>query len=87
MRQQKENKMPGFHIYKSKPSKAFPKPQFYSVFRATNGQVLSTSEMYTSKQGCIKGIKSILKLVAATDLCLYYDHTGKAVDLFVFEEF
>lgn len=82
---QKENKMPGFHVHKTKSSKAFPKPQFYYVFHAKNGQVLNTSETYTTKQSCVKGIKSVLNVLQATDHRLYYDHTGKEVNLYCFD--
>ena len=33
--------------------------QFYFVFKAGNGEIVCTSEMYKSKQSCIKGIKSL----------------------------
>lgn len=33
--------------------------QFYFVFKATNGEVLLTSETYKSKQACKDGIKLI----------------------------
>ncbi|EOX1789773.1 MULTISPECIES: YegP family protein [Vibrio] len=33
--------------------------QFYFVLKATNGQVIATSEMYTTKQNAINGIESV----------------------------
>ena len=43
-----------FEIKKSKSNK------FYFVFRAKNGEVVATSEMYVSKQSAKKGIKARL---------------------------
>ncbi|MCR9171090.1 MAG: YegP family protein [bacterium] len=35
--------------------------QFYFVLTARNGQVILTSEMYTTKQNCLNGIASVKK--------------------------
>lgn len=83
---QKQNKMPGFHLYKGSS-----KHVFYWNFRSKNGRIIAkSSEDYNSKQGAIKNIQVIIKLLDATDLCLYYDHTKcrsllDTPDLFVFK--
>jgi uncharacterized protein len=33
--------------------------QYYFVLKARNGQIIATSETYTTKQACKKGIKSV----------------------------
>ena len=33
--------------------------QFYFVLEATNGEVIATSEMYTTKDSCLNGIDSV----------------------------
>ena len=33
--------------------------QFYFVLKAANGEIIATSEMYESKQSCLKGIASV----------------------------
>jgi uncharacterized protein YegP (UPF0339 family) len=33
--------------------------QFYFVLKAKNAEILFTSEYYTTKQNCLKGIKSV----------------------------
>lgn len=43
----------GFYIRRAKDG------QFYFYLRATNGQILFTSEMYTSKQAARDGIASV----------------------------
>ena len=35
--------------------------EFYFVLRAANHEIVATSEMYKSKQGCKKGIKAVKK--------------------------
>lgn len=79
--------MPGFHLYKTRPSKVFRHKvsQYYWILVSKNGRTLAQSnKMHTTKQSCVKSIKAILILVEATDRALYYDHTGKEVDLYVF---
>lgn len=74
-----KNTQPGFHLYRS-----IRKTEFYWFFYSTNGRVISVSDgNYKSKQAAITSIKSILSTLGATDRCLYYDHTGKEVNLFV----
>lgn len=43
--------------------------QYYFVLLAKNGKVISTSEMYETKQACRKGIRSVKwnALIAATE--------------------
>lgn len=72
-----KNKQAGFHVFKTIKSK------YYWMFYSKNGRAISHSEDYNSKQGAVIGIKSVLNILGATDMCLYYDHTGKEVDLFV----
>lgn len=72
-----KNTQAGFHIYRPGPDR------FYWAFNSKNGREIAKSTSYKSKQGAIIGIKSVLNILAATDMCLYYDHTGKEVDLFV----
>jgi uncharacterized protein YegP (UPF0339 family) len=42
-----------FAVYRSKDG------QFYFLFRAANGQVLVTSETYTTKQSALNGIEAL----------------------------
>ena len=37
------------------------KRQFYFVLIAANGEIICTSEMYETKAGCRKGIRSVRK--------------------------
>lgn len=46
-------KNPKFIIHPSKDN------QFYFTLQAVNGQVLVTSETYTTKQSCLNGISSL----------------------------
>ena len=45
---------PKFEVYKDK------KGEFRFRLKATNGNILCASEGYTSKEGCMKGIKSVV---------------------------
>jgi len=49
-----------FEIKKSKNG------QFYFVFKAGNGEIVCTSEMYASKQSCKKGIRALKKCFFAS---------------------
>ena len=40
--------------------------QFYFVLKTRNGEVIATSETYKRKQGCKKGIKSVVKVDSLT---------------------
>ena len=75
MSNKKQNRKPGFHIYSNQRLYGSSGKWFYWVFYSKNGQVLANSENYKSKQGAAKSIMSILNLLDAQDLCLYYDHT------------
>ena len=33
--------------------------EYYFVLKARNGEIIATSEMYTSPQACYKGIRSV----------------------------
>lgn len=44
---------PKFEIKKSKND------QFYFNLKAGNGEIIATSESYTTKQGCKNGIESV----------------------------
>ena len=44
--------------------------QHYFVLKATNGQVVGQSEMYTSTSGCKNGIESVKKNAADADTIL-----------------
>lgn len=51
-----------FAVYRSKDD------QFYFIFRAANGEILVTSETYTTKQSALNGIASLQRDVAAADI-------------------
>lgn len=40
---------------------------YYFVLKATNGEVVSTSEMYDSKQGAKNGIDAVKRAVSAAE--------------------
>ncbi len=44
-----------FEVYKDK------KGEFRFRLKAGNGEIIATSEGYTSKQGCLNGIESVKK--------------------------
>jgi uncharacterized protein YegP (UPF0339 family) len=46
---------PVFEWYKDKTEK------FRFRLKAANGEIIATSEAYTSKDGCVKGIESVKK--------------------------
>lgn len=37
--------------------------EFYFLVRAANGEIIATSETYTTKQNCIKGINAVIEVV------------------------
>ena len=37
--------------------------EFYFVLRAANGEIITTSETYTTKQNCIKGVNAVIEVV------------------------
>jgi uncharacterized protein YegP (UPF0339 family) len=45
------------HAKEMKKSKLHP--CFYFNLKANNGEIVATSEMYESKQGCLKGISAV----------------------------
>ncbi|MGR6841718.1 YegP family protein [Aliivibrio wodanis] len=45
--------------YEIKKSSKITDQPFWFVLKASNGQVIATSEMYTSKQAAENGIKSV----------------------------
>jgi uncharacterized protein YegP (UPF0339 family) len=45
-------------------TKAAADGRSYFVLKATNGQVIGTSQMYKSESGCANGIKSVAKNAA-----------------------
>lgn len=49
-----------FEIKKSVSNK------FYFVLKARNGEVIATSEMYTTKPACRKGISAVKKSLLAS---------------------
>lgn len=57
-------------LFKQQPMKFEIKPsatgQFYFVLKAGNGEIIATSEMYTTKQACRKGISAVKKSLFAT---------------------
>jgi hypothetical protein len=92
MSNKKVNRMPGFHLFKTRPRDAraikLYVPEFYWIFIAKNGKTIGrSSEMYRTKRSATKSINVFLSMVDAQDLCLYYDHTPKGKekepDLFV----
>lgn len=48
-------KNPKYEVYKDK------KGEFRFRLKATNGQIIATSEGYTAKPACLKGIESVKK--------------------------
>lgn len=52
-------KNPKFEVFKSEKS-----GQFYFRLKAVNGQIILSSEGYSSKQGCINGVESVKKNAA-----------------------
>ena len=46
--------------------------------KATNGQVIATSEVYKTKLACLKGLESVRKNAAAANV---EDHTEEGFDL------
>lgn len=42
--------------------------QYYFVLKATNGEVIATSEMYNSKQAAENGIRSVQSNGVTTDI-------------------
>lgn len=36
--------------------------QFYFVLKASNGEIIATSEMYKSKQSCKNGLKAVKRI-------------------------
>ena len=51
-----------FEIFKGKDG------QFYFRLRAPNGEIIASSEGYTSKQNCKNGIESIQKNAAGAEI-------------------
>ena len=52
-------KNPKFEVFKSEKS-----GQFYFRLKALNGQIILSSEGYTSKQACLNGVESVKKNAA-----------------------
>lgn len=57
-----EQPKPRFEIRRSSDN------QYYFVLLAPNGEVIATSEMYTSKQGCKSGIESVKRNAPKADI-------------------
>jgi uncharacterized protein YegP (UPF0339 family) len=55
------------HYVLKKSTKATAEP-FYFVLKASNGQVIAQSEMYSSKAAAHKGIESVQKNASSTDV-------------------
>ncbi len=55
------------HYEIKKSSKNTDQP-FWFVLKASNGQVIATSEMYTSKQAAENGIKSVQENGSTTEI-------------------
>lgn len=55
------------HYVLKKSTKATAEP-YYFVLKASNGQVIAQSEMYSSKTAAHKGIESVQKNGASTDI-------------------
>ena len=57
-------------LLKQQPMKFEIKPsssgEFYFTLKAANGEVIATSEMYTTKPACRKGINAVKKSLFAT---------------------
>ncbi|WNN42558.1 MULTISPECIES: YegP family protein [Winslowiella] len=56
----------GYYVIKR--SKSTVKTEFYFVLKASNGEVIATSEMYTSKQAAHNGIKSVQQNGPTSDI-------------------
>jgi uncharacterized protein YegP (UPF0339 family) len=64
----KKTTSPGIHLVKSKG-------KFFWRLMGKNGKELTrSSEVYNSKQGCVKSIKAAQKVFSYTDC--YFDWTG-----------
>jgi uncharacterized protein YegP (UPF0339 family) len=46
-------------IHAKEMKKAVLHPCFYFNLKANNGEIVATSEMYETKQACIKGISAV----------------------------
>ena len=55
------------HYVLKKSTKATAEP-FYFVLKASNGQVIAQSEMYSSKAAAHKGIENVKKNASSTDV-------------------
>lgn len=55
------------HYVLKKSTKATAEP-FYFVLKASNGQIIAQSEMYSSKAAAHKGIESVQKNASSTDV-------------------
>ncbi len=53
---------PKFEMYQDKAG------QFRFRLKATNGQIIGTSEGYTAKAGCLGGIESVMKNAAEAEI-------------------
>ncbi|WP_034946125.1 YegP family protein [Erwinia oleae] len=42
--------------------------KYYFVLKASNGEVIATSEMYASKQGALNGISSVKNNASTEDI-------------------
>ncbi|MEL0610447.1 YegP family protein [Vibrio echinoideorum] len=45
---------------------------YYFVLKADNGQVIATSEMYTSKDGALNGIQSVKANASSAEVVIAY---------------
>ncbi|MGR6841728.1 YegP family protein [Aliivibrio wodanis] len=54
--------------YEIKKSSKITDQPFWFVLKASNGQVIATSEMYTSKQAAENGIKSVQENGSTTEI-------------------
>ena len=56
------------HYEIKKSSQNTTQQPFWFVLKASNGEVIATSEMYTSKQAAQNGIKSVQENASTTDV-------------------
>ena len=59
--------------FKLKRANSVRQPYYFTIVSPGNGQVLATSEMYTSKDGAINGMRAIID--ALQGACSYDDET------------
>ena len=63
--------MPKFEVYSDEDG------GYHFRLRARNGQIIAVSQSYKSKEGCLKGIKSVKINAAGARVVVMEEETGK----------